>query len=87
MYIHGEGFPKNEKRGVSYLRKAIKLGGARALCELGNCYEYGTAVPKNWKKALELYEQSAKAGYKYPQAEISRLMRKMDTAAKKATNK
>ena len=54
----------NTAEAIHLLTNAAEKGYAKAQCELGNFCEYGKhGVPKNIKKAHQLYLASAKQGY------------------------
>ncbi|KAF0397565.1 sel1 repeat family protein [Gigaspora margarita] len=39
------------------------MGDTLAMCNVGNCYRYGTGVEKDEKKAFEYYKKSAEIGH------------------------
>ena len=53
----------NPERSIYWNNKAAENGDMRALCNLGLAYEFGNGVPKDPKKAFDLYQQSARLGY------------------------
>ena len=57
-----DGFDKNLHEGVRYIRMAAERGYARAQGTLGNMYGKGEGVPRDMKKAFDLYMQAAVQG-------------------------
>lgn len=52
--------PDAVRAAVCY-RRAAALGSPRAQFRLGCCYAEGRGVPKDWQKAVALFEQAARA--------------------------
>jgi TPR repeat protein len=50
-------------RVASLLKSATALGNPEAALKLGHCHLEGRGLPKNARKAVELFRQSAEAGY------------------------
>ena len=62
-YTYGKnGFDKNLPEGVKYLRMAAERGYAKAQNQLGYMYDNGEGVPRDMKKAFDLYMQAAVQG-------------------------
>ena len=57
-----EGFDKNLPEGVRYIRMAAERGYAKAQNNLGWLYDKGEGVPRDVKKAFDLYMQAAVQG-------------------------
>ena len=57
-----DGFDKNLPEGVKYIRMAAERGYAKAQSELGYMYSNGEGVPRDMKKAFDLYMQAAVQG-------------------------
>jgi uncharacterized protein len=55
-YIYNQ---KNYDEGYKWLKLSADAGNLCALAELGDCYYNGWGVPKDVKRAQELFEQSA----------------------------
>lgn len=47
---------------LRYLQTAADLGLAAAQCRMGECYQYGTGVPRDLAQAKEWYRKAAKQG-------------------------
>jgi len=54
-YLDGEVTAKNEKEGISWLKKAADQNDPTGLKILAKCYITGTGLPKNEKEAEKLY--------------------------------
>ena len=67
FYSHPTGFEiveSSDEKAVEYWSKAVELGSAKAMCELGWQYRQGWGViEKNEEKAIELFEKAASLGY------------------------
>ncbi len=50
-------------KAIPLLKKSAELGNAEAQYNLGFCYQTGTIVEKNQKKAIEWYLKSAEQGF------------------------
>jgi len=60
VYWEGEsGVPKNEKKAVKLLQKAVKAGHQEAQLDLGTAYSFGLAGVKDPEKAIELFRKNA----------------------------
>lgn len=69
-YLTGEGFKKDEKKGVEWLRKAAESGHLRAQYVYGSLFEDGVTVPKDPAKALEWYLKAANGGFPMAQHSV-----------------
>ena len=67
----GNGVTKDFKKAVSYYEKAVDLGSADAMNNLGFCYEEGKGVDQNYGKALELYTKAAEKNHARAQYHIA----------------
>lgn len=54
---------KDQNQACEWFRKAAERGCARALNNLGICYELGHGTEKDTDQALQLYKESAHKGY------------------------
>ena len=54
--------PEVIELGMKYLKKAIKLGNANAMNEMGCMYYCGTLLEQSYKKAVTWYKKAAAAG-------------------------
>ncbi len=63
IYFNGEsGISENKTLGFQYFEKAAEEGNARAMFNLGFCYENGIACSQNHDKAYSWYQKSSNAG-------------------------
>ena len=69
-YLTGEGFKKDEKRGVEWLEKAASTGHLRAQYVYGSLFEDGVTVPKDLAKAVEWYQKAASGGFPMAQHSV-----------------
>lgn len=53
------GLPKNVEKAELFLKRPAQSGNARAQLMLGKIYKKGGAVPKNKKRAFELFESAS----------------------------
>jgi TPR repeat protein len=60
--LSGTGKAKNFKKGVIYLQKAADQNYEQAFYPLGMCYEKGTGVVPDKRKALKWYQKTASLG-------------------------
>ena len=63
IYFNGEsGISENKTLGFQYFEKAAEEGNARAMFNLGFCYENGIACSQNHDEAYTWYQKSSRAG-------------------------
>lgn len=62
LYLNGYGVPRDTKRALEYLNKAINQNYDMAQSLMAFLYSQGDVVPKDKKKALALYEKAAGQG-------------------------
>ncbi|HEY8444722.1 MAG TPA: hypothetical protein VIK94_01185 [Bacilli bacterium] len=62
-YLNGEVVQKNEKKGLTYLRKGQHAGDSEASLQLSNIYLHSKLLPQNKDKALKLLEEAIKKGH------------------------
>jgi len=75
MYLHGEGVPRDETRGLELLRSSAEAGYSAAQYLLGQHYLYGRGVSKN--KALAMsYLLAASAGDDYRAVVLLKILEK-----------
>jgi TPR repeat protein len=55
--LNGNGVPRDERKGVSYLEKSAQMQYSPALFDLGVAYANARGVKKNEAKAIEYYEK------------------------------
>ncbi len=53
---------ESTRTGIASLQQIADTGDADAQVALGDLYLYGTLIPRNWDKALGLYESAAEQG-------------------------
>lgn len=71
------GVQKNEEEAFRLFSKAAKQDFDEAKLELGRCYENGTGVAQDLKKAAQLYAEAAENGVKDAQDALGNLKDKM----------
>jgi len=49
-YFQGEGVEIDKKKDVELYERAVSLGDASAMNNLGYCYQYGEGITKDMKK-------------------------------------
>ena len=60
MFLEGiYGFEKDYEKAKEYLEESVELQNAKAMSYLGYMYERGLGVPVDYKKAFDLYQNSA----------------------------
>ncbi|CAG8680291.1 3043_t:CDS:1, partial [Scutellospora calospora] len=64
-YQKGRGTNANKAEGFKIFEQAAKMGLPASQYELGNCYEYGEGVEKNWNKALYWYQKAVEKDVNY----------------------
>ena len=64
------GFDKNLPEYVRYIRMAAERGYAKAQCELGVMYANGEGVPRDMKKAFDLFMKAAVQGLAIAQCNV-----------------
>ncbi|MBP5446271.1 MAG: sel1 repeat family protein [Acholeplasmatales bacterium] len=58
-YLNGNnGYEKNAKKAVEYLKKAVDLKYSEAYYSLALCYKNGTGVEKDLNKAFDLMKEA-----------------------------
>jgi TPR repeat protein len=62
MCLSGKGIAKNTARAIKFYEKAIALGNATAMNNLGYIYQHGMDVPKNTARAIALYQKAIELG-------------------------
>ena len=63
LHLDRESDAYDEKRALSYIKKAAKEGLPEAYHCLGECYESGIAGQKNLKTAIKHFKTAAQGGY------------------------
>lgn len=61
---------KEPDKALPYFRRAADMGEPNAEFALGYCYFSGTAVPRNLRKAQELFQRAALKGQKEAEKEL-----------------
>lgn len=69
-YLTGEGFKKDDKKGVEWLEKAANTGHLRAQFVYGSLFEDGVTVPKDLAKAVQWYQKAASGGFPMAQHSV-----------------
>ena len=70
-YLDGSsGFDINLPEGVRYIRMAAERGYAKAQSDMGSMYSNGEGVPRDMKKAFDLYMQAAVQGFARAQCNV-----------------
>jgi hypothetical protein len=67
------GVPKDPKRGLEYVQKAIDQQYYYGFTTLADAYEVGALGPKNIEKAIDVYRQAEKLGSTSAKEQIERL--------------
>lgn len=62
-FVNSDGIPQNYAAAIATYEKAVGLGDARSLYNLGMMHRYGRGVPKDEKKWREFMERAAERGY------------------------
>lgn len=62
MYRKGRCVPQNDKKAVSWYKKAAEQGNALAQNNLGDMYLAGRGVPKDETEAVTWYKKAAEQG-------------------------
>ena len=58
-YLNGNnGFEKNIKKAIEYIKKAKELNYSEAYYTLANCYKLGLGVEKDINKAYDLMKEA-----------------------------
>ena len=58
-YLNGNnGYEKNPKKAIEYLKKAKELNYSEAYYSLANCYKLGLGVEKDINKAFDLMKEA-----------------------------
>lgn len=70
MYCEGNGFEKDEKKGLEWLTKSANNGCIYALHGLGFKYLFGIGVDENYKEAFRLFKLAADRGFDDSQYQI-----------------
>ena len=63
LFQQGQGVTEDQKRAMSYVIKAAKLGDARAQYELGIAHEKGTVIERDIDSAAKWLRMSAEQDY------------------------
>lgn len=58
-YLDGYGTNKDFKKGFDISLKAALLGDKESILKLGEIYELGKCIFRNFKKAIEWYQEAA----------------------------
>ncbi len=61
MYLMGLGLPKDEKKGLAWIRKAAEAGCITAQAQLDSLYARGGGVAKDEQQAVEWYRKAIAA--------------------------
>ncbi len=59
----GDGIERNEKQGVLWLKKAVKMNSSEAQYLLGKYYSENNKLDTNHSEAISLWQKSAMQGY------------------------
>ena len=70
-FLTGEGFKKDDKKGVEWLEKAAKTGHLRAMYVYGSLFEDGVTLEKDVPKAVEWYQKAADGGFVMAQHSVA----------------
>ena len=62
MFQQGRGVDEDQKKALSYVRKAAELSDPRAQYELGMAYERGTILERDLQQAAVWFERAAEQG-------------------------
>ncbi len=70
LYATGSGVHRDERRGVTFFRKAAEAGFRDAQYYLALAYDTGRGVPPNFSLATYWYEQAARSGQELAQCNL-----------------
>lgn len=74
LYSLGQGVPKDERKAVSWYRKAAEQGNAKAQHVLvGTMYDAGQGVSKDEQQAVSWYRKAAEQGYADAQVSLGNM--------------
>ena len=76
----------NHRLAYDFFKQSADVGVARALNNLGICYEYGYGVEKNIEMAMKCYIESAEKGYSHGMVNIGKAYLKNGTNSKSTDN-
>lgn len=77
-YELGIGVAKNMAQSVLYYTQAAEKGSAEAAYRLAEWYQNDEVLPLDLNKALDLYQQAAKSGYKDAQGKAQKIQQKIE---------
>lgn len=82
-YEFGIGVSQNLTQAVLIYTQATEKGCAEAAYRLAEWYGIGEVLPLDLNKALDLYQQAAKSGYKDAEEKAQRIQQKIEAEEKK----
>jgi TPR repeat protein len=59
-FLRGDHLKKNQKKGFSLCMRSARQGYGLAMKTVGSCYQFGSGVDDDMKKAIEWYEKALK---------------------------
>ena len=82
-YESGIGVSQNIAQSVLFYTQAAAKGCAEAAYRLAEWYQNGEVLPLDLNKALDLYKQAAKSGYKDAEEKAQKIQQKIEAEEKK----
>ena len=73
MIFHGQGTKQDPEKAIDLLEPCLNEKYGRAYQVLGEAFEYGLGVERNYPKAKELYQKALELGYEEAQQALDRL--------------
>lgn len=76
LYLNGISVRQDQARAVALYEEAIKgpsLDLGQYLYDLASCYEFGVGAAPDKTRAMDLYSQSARLGFRLAQQALMRL--------------
>ena len=61
--MNGNGVLKDERKAAALYQEAANQGHAKAQYWLGDCYQLGQGIEKDFRKSIEWYKKSMDNGY------------------------
>ncbi|MBK7030953.1 MAG: sel1 repeat family protein [Bacteroidales bacterium] len=73
MLFYGEGIKQNQEQAVFWYKKAAHKNDAKALYNLGLCYESGEGVLQSNRWAEFYFLKASKLGYRKARNKVKRI--------------
>ena len=73
MKFHGLGTVQDPQKAYEIIKPWLEQGYGRAYMLMGEVYENGLGVEKDYKQAKELYRKALDLGYSFAQEALDRL--------------